>query len=319
MGLLQKACETYDCFEHLAGKYEEGKEPLAPISHITTAAKIEITLDQEGKFLSARAVDKSETKIIIPVTEASAGRTSAPCPHPLCDQLCYLANYDSKKHQLYVEQLTEWNQSEYTHPKLNPILKYVQSNRILADLQNAGVIELDKNGKPKDEKALVRWRVNGLGIEKSGPCWADQSLMQAFIQFYANKKKKEEELFCMITGRQDMPAKQHIKGVVPIDGNAKLISANDESGFTYRGRFFQNWQAATISYTASQKAHNALRWIAVNEGVRMSMPGNELSTYVEQEQIHTIYGGRTFLCWSPQGVIIPHPAGAMSRKKKKRG
>ena len=32
MGLLQKACETYDCHAALAGKLREGHETLAPIS-----------------------------------------------------------------------------------------------------------------------------------------------------------------------------------------------------------------------------------------------------------------------------------------------
>lgn len=36
MGLLQKALETYDAMEAWAGRYEEDKEPLAPIGHIVT-------------------------------------------------------------------------------------------------------------------------------------------------------------------------------------------------------------------------------------------------------------------------------------------
>lgn len=96
MSLLQKAVETYDAHASLAGKVEsasyagaDGKavkacQPLAPIGHIITSADIEITLDGEGHFCQARAVDRKEPKIIIPVTEDSAGRTSTPgCPSPL--------------------------------------------------------------------------------------------------------------------------------------------------------------------------------------------------------------------------------------------
>ena len=68
MGLLQKAVETYDAMAHRAGKvFEKKTEPLAPVSHITTQAGIEITLDQDGNFISARAV--------IP-----AGRKNSPVP-----------------------------------------------------------------------------------------------------------------------------------------------------------------------------------------------------------------------------------------------
>ncbi len=97
MGLLQKAVETYDAMAHRAGIQQDGeREPLAPISHIMARAQIEITLNQDGIFLSARAVDKDAPKIIIPATEESAGRTvkAAELPHPLCDYLRYLLPYN---------------------------------------------------------------------------------------------------------------------------------------------------------------------------------------------------------------------------------
>lgn len=72
-----------------------------------------------------------------------------------------------------------------------------------------------------------------------------------------------------------------------MNGNAKLISANDSSGFTYRGRFSDDSQAATVGYIASQKAHNALRWLASEQRVR------EFS--------------RIFLCWNPAGKTLPRP------------
>ena len=187
MGLLQKACETYDCHAHYAGLPREGHETLAPVSHILTSAQIEITLDQDGNFVSARAVDKAEPKIVIPVTEESGGRTSAPCAHPLCEQLGYLADYDEKKHALYVDQLADWADSPYGHPKLRPILAYVRGGTILTDLAGSDVIHLDETGRPKDEKALVRWRVIGLDAEENAACWTDQSLFRAFIGYYRAK------------------------------------------------------------------------------------------------------------------------------------
>ena len=104
MGLLQKAIETYDAMEGLAGVYEEGREPLAPVGHIATWAHIEVTITPEGRFVGARTADR-EQKIIIPVTEDSAGRTSAPAAHPLCEQLGYLSGRDAEKLQLYLEGL----------------------------------------------------------------------------------------------------------------------------------------------------------------------------------------------------------------------
>lgn len=283
MGLLQKACETYDCHVRLAGLPREGHETLSPISHIPTSAQIEITLNQDGQFVSARAVDKTEPKIVIPVTEEPGGRSGTnPKPHPLCDQLKYLAGYDAKKYEGYVAQLTQWTESPYGHPKLRPILHYVKGGTILADLARSGVIQPDEKGRPAEESAMVRWRVVGLDTGESDACWLDQSLFSAFIHYYRAKMQGQGENLCMISGALARPAIQHPKGIAPLcGGNAKLISANDKDGFTYWGRFTADWQAATVSYEASQKAHNALRWLIANQG--------------------TTVGGRVFLCWNPQG------------------
>jgi CRISPR-associated protein Csd1 len=123
MGLLQRAVETYDAHQHLVGKNLDGHETLAPICHIVTRADLEITLDETGSFSQARAVDKSEPKILMPVTADSGGRTSSPCAHPLCDQLAYVAPYDEKRHPLYVHQLELWAASLHSHPFLLPILQ----------------------------------------------------------------------------------------------------------------------------------------------------------------------------------------------------
>lgn len=296
MGLLQKAVETYDAMAHRAGiVYAEEKEPLAPVSHTMVRAQIEITLDQDGGFVSARAVGKDAPKIIIPVTEESAGRTSAPCAHPLCDQLGYVSPHDEKKHALYVDALSHWANSEYTHPKLRPILTYVCSGTILSDLSQAELIALTPEGDPEDEKLMICWVINGLGEALNGPCWEDRTLMDAFSDYSAAQRGNTSLSLCMITGSVDAPASQHPKGIIPINGNAKLISANDSSGFTYRGRFDDAAQAATVGYAASQKAHSALRWLVANQSVP--------------------FGGRTFLCWNPQGIPIPKVTGSMGRRK----
>jgi CRISPR-associated protein Csd1 len=293
MGLLQKACETYDTHKDLVGVPQAERQTLVPISHIITSADIEITVNQDGKFVSARALDKSEPKIIIPATEDSGGRTSAPCAHPLCDQLGYIAPYDEKKHPLYVAQLTAWAESEYSHPMLSPILTYVKNETILVDLTQADLVQFNAKGVPEKEKAMICWRVVGT-LEMQEACWLNQDLFRAFSAWYAAQRQERACALCMISGDVTAPAAQHPKGIVSINGNAKLISANDNSGFTFRGRFTNEEQAATISYLASQKAHNALRWLIANQGVPI--------------------GGRTFLCWNPQGKPMPQVTSPLRRR-----
>lgn len=298
MGLMQRAYETYCAMEsRYAGHYEAGqKEPLAPVSHALVSAQIEITLDAQGIFLNASAVDKSSPKIIIPVTPESSGRTGdTSCAHPLCDQLRFLAPYSGSKYRFYVDQLRKWENSAFHHSKLTAIVQYVEAGTILSDLQRYGLIELNENGLPtkeKYEKLVVCWRV--LSDDGTGPaeCWKDLTLFQSYIQFYASTQNTAIRL-CMVSGEDAATASQHPKGIISANGNAKLISANDTSGFTYRGRFTDDWQAATVSYMVSQKAHSALRWVSTNQGVS--------------------YGGRTFLCWNPQGVPLPQPTSPMLR------
>lgn len=292
MGLLQKAVETYEYHYEYAAANHKDSVMMAPVGHIVTRAELEITLDMDGKFVSASAVDKSEPKIIIPATESSAGRTSAPCAHPLCEQLGYLLPENEPKYRLYVEQLSAWASSQYSHPKLAAVLQYVQSGCILSDLLRCGLIQLNKDGKPDNEKMLICWRI--LGSEEEA-CWLDTTLFAAFTAYYS-QSLDAQNMLCMVTGNETAPAKQHPKGIIPVNGNAKLISANDSSGFTYRGRFTEEWQAASVGYEASQKAHSALRWLVQEQGI--------------------LLGGRTFLCWNPQGRTIVMPTNPLMRTSK---
>lgn len=281
MGLLQKALETYDALEGLAGIYETGKEPLAPVGHIVTKAQIEVTIDADGCFVEAKAAD-TDTKIIIPVTEESAGRTSSPAAHALCDQLGFLLEFSPDKHALYMDQLERWVGSDYTHPKAAAVLRYVKSGRMETNLKDAGLLKI-QDGELKNEKDLVCWRVVGLG-ECSGPVWMDVSLMKAYSAYYLKEKKQDTQL-CMLTGENTDITWQHLKGVFSLNGNAKIISANDSSNYTYRGRFEKPEEAVSVGYIASQKAHNALKWLVSTQG--------------------SILGNRAFVCWNPKGKPLP--------------
>ena len=162
----------------------ENQEPLAPVSHLTTKAKIEITINEKGEFISATSLDKNREKIIIPVTEKSSGRTSGkdPCPHPLAEQLGYLVPYNTRKREAYLQQLQDWIDSDYANIKLAPIYRYINGGTILTDLVKSKIIKLEENGHTKNEKDLIRWIVLGVG-ENSGPCWTDKTLFDLRLMF----------------------------------------------------------------------------------------------------------------------------------------
>lgn len=295
MGLMQQVYDTYCAMEsQYAGIYGKAKEPLVPVSHQIVNAELELTLDADGHLLDARSVETEQAATIIPVTESSSGRTGdTTCAHPLCDQIRFLSALYPAKYESYLTQLHRWKDSPYGHPKLSAIAHYVERGTIVEDLAQRGVISLNEKGLPTKEKQVVRWRVE-TGVENETPaCWQDQSLFQAFIDYYASTRS-EKPAFCMVSGVLAPPTRQHPKRIINLYANAKLISANDTSGFTYRGRFTDDSQAATMSYEASQKIHSALHWLAATQGV--------------------FIGGRTFLCWNPQGIEIPKPQAAFLRR-----
>ena len=281
MGLLQKAYETYDNHLDMLGKYyDDYSGVLVPIAHTLTNADIEITLDDRGNFISARKIDKKEGKVVIPVTEESAGRTSGPCPHPLCDQLGYLSSKNQFKHKLYMDALKQWAESPFSHPKVKAVYLYLSQDHIFEDLEQLGLAKME-DGSIVNEKDLIVFNFVNFG-PNNGPCYTDLSLFNAFSAYYL--KGLSNRGLCMVSGKLETLAKQHPKGIVAINGNAKIISANDSNGFTYRGRFCNDEEALSVGYEASQKAHSALRWLIGN--------GDHIA-------------GRSFICWNPQGKKLP--------------
>lgn len=296
MGLLQKAYETYENQSYWAGRPREGRPTLLPVSHITQKAQIEITLDRDGRFVRAREVPKEDQRTVIPATEDSGGRAGKVIsPHPLSDQLDYLVPYSGDKYDAYLNGLSAWASSLHSHPKVRAVEAYIRSEAILSDLAAAGLLTLNADGTPAMgkvagtdyEKCLVRWVVLGTG--EIDPCWEDPTLFEAYIQYYANRLAEAEQGLCMISGKWQSIAGNHPKGILATSYGAKLISANDSSGFTYRGRFREPWQAATVGYLTSQKAHSALQWVAADK------------------HSCVVIGGRAFLCWNPKGIQVPSP------------
>ena len=301
MGLFQKAYETYEAMKgRYCGQYIDGMcEALAPVSHCLTSSDIEITLDKTGKFCATRCVEKTEPKIIIPVTEASAIRTSgaASCPHGLCEQLKFFIaeKQNDKNENPYMEQLSQWCVSSQDHPKAHAVLSYLRTGSLLDDLDSVKLVNRDDQGNIRNEKDLIRWKVLDSSLGMPDECWKDMSLFQAWVNYYASLRKYEERI-CLVSGEKAPVAEMHPKTIVAKHGNAKLVSSNDTTNFTYRGRFTEAWQAAGMSYEVSQKAHAALRWVLANQGVLISK--------------------RSFVAWNPKGLEIPAVHSPLLRSKK---
>lgn len=284
MAWLKTLAETYDTSEEQAGKVKTAQAVLLPISHSTFNAQIEAVIASNGDFVSARKLEKGiDAVTVIPVTEDSASRSSGVAPHPLCEKLCYIAgDYtfytgDDKGSyfQAYMLQLQDWAESEYTHPFVQAMYRYLGKKSLIHDLVESHTLELDEQGRLTDKIKLhaqgqtganVRFRV--LGGEMPQEVWRNPELYTKYKEYYQHKlnEQKERLRLCYVTGMVVPCSDKHPSKIRNTADKAKLISGNDESGFTYRGRFTSKEQAVSVGYEVSQKAHNALRWLIQNQG-----------------------------------------------------
>ena len=257
---------------------------LLPPFHTTVTAQITVTIDQDGNFINAERVDPADKMTIIPVTEKSGSRTAGKEPHPLCDNLRYLAgDYtkyckdDGTCSQLYISQLEKWKESEYCHEKVSAIYSYLKKNILIRDLVEKQVIKLDDKGQIDEKesiqgivqtKAFVRFIVRKSALsavdESPDECWKDRTLQECYIE-YTRSQEKEKDL-CYLTGNIETISYLHSKKIRNEGDGAKLISANDSQNFTYRGRFANREEAFAVGNETSQKIHNALKWIIRKQG-----------------------------------------------------
>ena len=142
---------------------------LLPPFHTTVTAQITVTIDQDGNFVRAEQVDQNDKLTIIPVTEKSGSRTAGKEPHPLCDNLRYLAS-DYKKYykddgvcsELYISQLEKWVESDYCHEKVRAIYEYLKKSTLIQDLVAHKIIKLNEENQI-DEKENIQ----GISTTKS--------------------------------------------------------------------------------------------------------------------------------------------------------
>lgn len=324
MSWIEKLWHTYESNSGEIGLLrDDGVSPLLPICHSTQQAQVEIAIDKAGEFIRATVISPDDARTIIPSTEQSASRSgSKPVNHPLCDKLQYVAGdllryggevtsgyarNPSEPYELYLNGLESWCASPFSHPKVEAVLRYVKRSRVIEDLVNFGVLHVDTNGKLLAEwrnegvevpaifevmrgrpqwEAFVRWIVEIPGDPQS-KVWTDPSLYDSWIQFYISQQ--EQVGLCYVTGKEAQLATLHPAKLRHDADSAKIISGNDTSGFTFRGRFTELSHAVGVSFEVTQKAHNALRWLIRKQG--------------------TVIRDLVVVAWSVSGEAVPDPLG----------
>ena len=236
MSWMQKLYRTYEAAEKNPDLLDLDK--LAPLWHSPQTAHIQINLDGEGNFLSAKVLTDKPI-VMLPVTESSEGRTSGLAPHALADSLQYIARdlgltYSKEKVQeiegengkkkkvkikkedlifnLYIEQLDKWCLDTF-NPKVLAIQKYLHKGTVLGDLIKEKIIPTDENGN-----LLDNW------IEKE------------------NKGRRRPELFNVLTKEQGRFEIRKALVIWSVEIPKDLVSATWENKSVQQdwGRYYQS-------------------------------------------------------------------------------
>ncbi len=276
MSWFARLVETYDA---CAGQEQFASDPLTPVGSLPQTTQLHVRLWEDGSFFTAELSEHKNTVMF--VTEDSAARSgTAPEANPLTEQLEYCASgierFGGKKtkYERYLKILRQWVKSGMADAKVAAILTYVEAGTFIDDLLRERVltceadqlakVKVGEGGKKDPMKLWVRWSVLNYGLQSE--TWTDKALAASWARFEGSSADKRN--VCMFAGEKARTTQKHPKRIRNSGDNCKLISTNDKSGFTFRGRFEVGSQALTIGYDATQKAHNALRWLISRQGAR---------------------------------------------------
>lgn len=148
------------------------------------------------------------------------------------------------------------------------------------------LLAFDDKGIKNQAKVFVRWKVESEDSLCS-ETWKDKTLFDAWGKYLSSFDSIKG--FCYVTGKHETEiAQKHPSKLRSGRDGAKLISSNDNSGFTYLGRFMSANEAASVSSEVTQKAHSALRWLIGRKQAFRS-------------------GDQVFVSWATSGKSIPDP------------
>ncbi|WP_416190029.1 type I-C CRISPR-associated protein Cas8c/Csd1 [Neisseria sp. CCUG17229] len=179
--------------------------------------------------------------------------------------------------EFYEKQLSDW--AEFSHlQEINIVLRYIQKGSLIEDLIEKKYFSFEDNIllSVKDDPfgLTIVWAVE-MPDDPHSDLWSKGNIKNQWIKYQENQSEQgnKNKALCYVTGEEDYPVEAYPK----IDGNAKLVSANDDTGFTFRGRFYGDKdngekselgsQAVTLGRDVSQKAFNILKWLIKRQGL----------------------------------------------------
>jgi CRISPR-associated protein Csd1 len=305
MGFWQNLVDSYD-------KNADALKKTYPLSTTSISNSSDmiaiIVIDGDGKFLGldkfekkSNATKKSPANLLvnipIPVTEDSQGRSSNISPHPVFDQYGYLKG-EGEKYVAYIAKLKTYAESEFATDPIKAIYEYAKKGSIASNVEEM---------KLKDKTNII-FKVEIPGNRQT-KVWEDETFFDAWHRYYLSEKgKKHDErreaenklatprdlspddkkkfkeqaklkdsfsIDYINGGENQLIAISHPKKISNASANSKLVSDNDKTNYTFRGKFSESSEAVSIGYESSQKAHQFLRYL-INENDRRYSCGEQV-------------------------------------------
>lgn len=294
MTVFQELVQVYDRNASQVGKFggEKGDQTLLPIAHVSVKIPLEVTLSEQSEVVSVQEYPgQSQQLTVIPATSQAAIRSSNAEPFPLQDKVKYVAGEfaatikPAKKkadtldaHQRYMKLLKTWADSEDAPTGLTVIYKYLTKNRLMTDLTQA-VSDKSLLKAINSGDAFVRFNISNLVAD---PIWKNKTYFDSWTRFYEHLLASDpfqSNGIDYISGEDSLTTKAVEKNISGAISGAKLISANDDSNFTYQGMFLKD-TFYSLGYVSAQKMTHALKWLIQRQGLTLA--------------------GRTFLFWTAE-------------------
>lgn len=186
----------------------------------------------------------------------------------------------ASKHEAYMNQLQGWAKSVFATDKVRAIYNYISKGQIVSDLANAGIVQseggflcesADKVQFPLYKlagditKTFVRFSVEIYGLPEYST-YFDDSLYRSWVN-YKRTLPSTEKYLCYASGKEQFLPAMHAKYIRNVADGTKLVSTNDRTNFTFRGKFEEPEEACIVGEETSEKAHLALKWLINRQGV----------------------------------------------------
>jgi CRISPR-associated protein Csd1 len=274
MTVMSDLVAVYNQNESRAGVFDDRGLTLVPVAHNEINVQLELSLDLDGNFLAARLLAKDVQKTVVPATSKSANRTRKPAAYPLADKLIYVAGDFAdtlkgkerdkaiEKHQLYVKELSAWSKNAST--EIKAVYTYVMKNNMMSNLLSGSEIQDDAvRKKILNGDWFVRFVVAGVAL------YREKRFFDEWTTYYLNKMASNPDAsfgIDYVTGERVLTTNTVEDGISARDNKAKLVSANDDTAYTYRGLFYGD-EFYQLGYVTAQKAMHALGWLIKRQGV----------------------------------------------------